>query len=116
MLLHSRAILGLARFALLGVCWCIFQTSAVSAPQSADFDLEGAISQQSKGKLTIDSGHGVFFHVTYDDKTTILQADGSPGSETILKVGVNVRVLGDLQDSGEVKAQRIKIQGKASSP
>ena len=78
--------------------------------QSSNFDLEGKITQQSKGKLTVDTGHGILFHVTFDDKTSIVRADSSEGSEQDLKVGVKIHAIGDLLDSGEIKAQRIEIE------
>jgi len=86
--------------------------------QSSNFDLEGKITQQSKGKLTVDTGQGILFHVTYDDKTRIVRADSNAGSEQDLKVGVKIHAIGDLQDSGEIKAQKIEIEapGKSANP
>jgi Domain of unknown function (DUF5666) len=86
---------------------------------SSNFDLEGKITQESKGRFTVDSGQGILFHVAYDEKASIVHADSSAGSEQDLKVGVKVHVIGDLQDSGEIKAQRIEIessQPKSESP
>jgi hypothetical protein len=83
--------------------------------QSSNFDLEGKITQQSKGKLTFDTGQGILFHVTFDDKTSIVRADSSPGSEQDLKVGVKIHAIGDLQDSGEIKAQKIEIEAAGKS-
>jgi hypothetical protein len=78
--------------------------------QGSNFDLEGKITQQSKGRLTVDTGQGILFHVTYDDKTNIVRADSSAGSEEDLKVGEKIHAIGDLQDSGEIKAQKIEIE------
>ena len=83
--------------------------------QSSNFDLEGKITQQSKGKLTVDAGQGILFHVTFDDKTSIVRADSSAGSEQDLKVGVRIHAVGDLQDSGEIKAQKIEIEAPDKS-
>ena len=86
--------------------------------QSSNFDLEGKVTQQSKGKLTVDTGQGILFHVTFDDKTSIVRADSSTGSEQDLKVGVKIHAVGDLQDSGEIKAEKIEIEapGKSGNP
>ncbi|HEY6290050.1 MAG TPA: hypothetical protein VI455_00595 [Terriglobia bacterium] len=89
-------------------------TVSTADPQGSNFDLNGTISKQSAGKLTVDSGQGIFFRVSYGDETTIVRADGSSGSEKDLKAGIKVHVLGDLEESGEVKAQRIEIQGDES--
>ena len=86
--------------------------AAVRVPQDANFDLEGTVSKQTKGELTVDSGQGIFFRVSYDEQTAILNPDGTNGSEKDLGVGVKVHVLGDLRESGEVKAKRIQIETK----
>ena len=82
---------------------------AVSLPQESAFDVEGTISQLSAGKLTVNSGQGIIFHVVYDDKTAIAKADGTAGSKKDLKLGIKVHVVGQLQSSGEIKAERIEI-------
>lgn len=83
------------------------------ATQGDNFDLQGTIHAQSKDKLTIDSGGGIYFHVVYDDKTVIVGADGKSATEDALKVGVVVHVVGDLDETGQVKAQRIEIKAPA---
>src|SRR5215472_19179012 len=88
-------------------------TPALAAPQNSPFDLNGTIHDASKGKFTVDSGQGIFFHVVYDDKTTIVRADGTAGSDEDLMVGATVHVAGDLGETGEVKAARIEIAGAA---
>ncbi|HEV2379596.1 MAG TPA: DUF5666 domain-containing protein [Terriglobia bacterium] len=103
---------------VVGVCCCLLPVLAAAAylPQESNFDLEGPISKQAPGKLTIDQGQGIFFRVAYDDKTAIVKDDGSSGSEKDLKVGLRVHVVGDLQASGEIKAARIEIEPKEGSP
>ena len=96
----------------LGACVWLAPSVAARPPQNPSFDLEGTITRQSPGKLTISSGENIIFHVTYNDKTTILEADGSRGSERDLKVGVQVHIVGELEESGEVQAQKIEIVGK----
>ena len=85
---------------------------ALAALQNSPFDLNGTIHDASKGKFTVDSGQGIFFHVVYDDKTPIVRADGSAGSADDLKVRATVHVIGDLGETGEVKASRIEIVGE----
>ena len=104
---------------MVGICCCCLLpalAAAASLTQESNFDLEGPISKQAPGKLTIDQGQGIFFRVVYDDKTAIAKDDGSPASEKDLKVGLRVHVIGDLQASGEVKAARIEIETKQESP
>jgi hypothetical protein len=105
-------------FVMLGLCFVVLTGLASPAPlpQESNFDLEGPISKQSAGKLTIDQGQGIFLRVVYDDKTAIAKDDGSAASEKDLKVGVRVHVIGDLQASGEVKAARIEVETKQESP
>ena len=106
------------RLAVLGLC-CVVLTglaAGASRAQESNFDLEGPISKQSAGKLTIDQGQGIFFRVVYDDKTAIAKDDGSAASEKDLKVGVRVHVVGDLQASGEIKAARIEVETKQEPP
>jgi hypothetical protein len=91
-------------------------TTAFLPLQDSNFDLEGTIVRQSAGKLTVDSGQGIIFHVTYDDKAAIVRSDGSAGSEKDFNAGVKVHVTGELQSSGEVKAQRIEIEGNRPAP
>jgi hypothetical protein len=86
-------------------------TVALAAPQNSPFDLNGTIHDASKGKFTVDSGQGIFFHIVYDNKTAIVRADGTAGSAQDLKVGATVHVAGDLSETGEVKAARIEIAG-----
>jgi len=88
----------------------------VRPAQESNFDLEGVIRKQSAGHLTVDQGQGILFRVVYDDKTAVVKDDGSSGSEKELKIGASVHVVGDLQASGEIKAQRIEIQPKQAAP
>jgi hypothetical protein len=99
-------------------CGSVLRTSAdpIRPFQDSNFDLEGVIRKQSAGHLTVDQGQGILFRVVYDDKTPIVKDDGSSGSEKDLKIGASVHVVGDLQASGEIKAQRIEIQPKQAAP
>jgi len=95
---------------VLGGLWSSGNPARAAAQQADTFDLEGAITKQSQGKLTVDSGQGILFHVVYDDKTTIVGADGKPGTGDDFKVGIRVHVLGEFDDAGQVKARRIEIE------
>ena len=78
--------------------------------QAMNFTVEGKITRHDPGKLTISSGENIIFHVRYDDKTDIKKSDGSPGTAKDLRVGVAVRVEGELTEAGEIIAARIEIQ------
>lgn len=79
-------------------------------PQAMDFVLEGKIIRKVQDKLTVNTGQNIVFTVRYDDKTEIRKADGGEGSPDDLRVGVKVKVEGELTESGEVLAVKIKIQ------
>ncbi len=79
-------------------------------PVQINFTVEGKITKLSPGKLTLSTEGNIIFHVRYDDKTDIQRADGSKGSDKDFRVGVKVKVDGDLTESGEVVAARIAIQ------
>lgn len=89
-------------------------TGEAPHPQDSNFDLSGTIAKQSPGRLMVDTGQGIFFRVSWTEATSIVRADGNSGSGQDLKVGVKVHVLGELEESGEVKARRIEIQGEES--
>ncbi len=90
-------------------------TWALPAPQATNFTLEGKITQHSPGKLTVNTGENIVFHVRYDEKTEIKRPDGSAGSAKDFRVGAKVKVEGDLTESGEVVAQKIEIQREADA-
>jgi hypothetical protein len=112
----ARYIPRLIGIAVAGLCcWSLVTRGAQPASaQGTNFDLEGSITEHTAGKLTIDTGGNIIFHATYAADTAIVHADGKPASEKDLKTGVKVHILGDLQESGEVKAQRIEIEDGAS--
>jgi len=83
--------------------------SPAAAQEAMDFTIEGKISRHEPGKLTISAEGNIIFHARYDDKTTIQHADGSPASMKDLKVGVMVRIEGELPESGEIIAHRIQL-------
>ena len=113
--LRTITFVTITLFAAAGSTLCA-TVSSVRTPQESNFDLEGPISKLAAGQLTVDQGQGIFFRVAYDDKTTVSKDDGSPGSEKDFKLGVRVHVIGDLQDSGVVKAQKIEIEPVKAEP
>ena len=82
---------------------------AAAAQEGMDFNVEGKISKHEPGKLTISAEGNIIFHARYDDKTTFQHADGSPASEKDLKVGAQIRIEGQLPESGEIIAHRITL-------
>jgi len=85
------------------------------SPQEVNFTLEGKITRQTPGKLTVASVENIIFRVRYDDKTEIKRKDGSAASAQDLRVGVEVRVEGDLTEAGEVLAARIELLSEPAS-
>jgi len=79
------------------------------AARAMDFTLEGTINTLDHAKLTVHTEDNIIFHVTYDDKTEFKDEDGKPIQSTDLKVGLRIRVEGDLAESGEIAAQRITL-------
>lgn len=108
----TRGASRLVGITFVALCFCLLTVLlAKAAPaQDSNFDLEGSISEHEPGKLTIDTGGGIIFHATYAADTPIVHADGKPAAEKDLKTGVKVHILGDLQQNGEVKSQKIEIE------
>ena len=79
------------------------------AGQAMNFTVEGKINTLDQNKLTLNSEENMIFHVRYDDKTEFKSDDGSPASSKDLRVGLRIRVEGDLTESGEIVAQRIEF-------
>ena len=83
---------------------------ALSAGQEMNFTVEGKINTLGQNKLTLNSGENIIFHVSYSDKTEFKSDDGSPASSKDLRVGLRIRVEGDLTESGEIVAKKIELQ------
>lgn len=75
-----------------------------------NFTLEGKVTKLEHEKFVVSTEENIIFHVRYTDKTAIQQADGTSASEKDLRVGITVRVEGDLSESGEIVAKKIQIQ------
>ena len=100
----------------LGVASCAWNFSAeaqvlktLRAGQAMNFTVEGKINTLDQKKLTLRAEENIIFHVRYDDKTEFKSDDGSPASSKDLRVGLKIRVEGDLTESGEIVAQRIEL-------
>jgi hypothetical protein len=83
---------------------------AAGPAQEMNFTVEGKINRLGQNKFTINSEENMVFHVRYDDKTEIKRQDGNSGSAKDLRVGLKVKVDGDLTESGEIVAHRIIIE------
>jgi hypothetical protein len=83
--------------------------------QEMNFTVQGKITQNAGGKLTISTEGNIIFRVTYNEKTEITQADGSSGSSKDLQVGKMIHVDGDLQESGEIIAHKIAVMAEPDS-
>jgi hypothetical protein len=77
--------------------------------QANPFTVEGKVNTLGQNKLTLREEENIIFHVRYDDKTEFKSDDGSPADSKDLRVGLRVRVEGDLTESGEIVAQRIVL-------
>jgi len=95
---------------LLMSALALAQPARASQQGGASFGLEGKITNQAPGKLTVSSQDNMIFHVSYDQQTKITLKDGSAGSSSDLKVGVQIRVDGSLNPQGVVEARRIDLE------
>jgi len=97
---------GVLPFTMLGAST---EAQPLRLAQRSGFTLEGKVTQKSEGKLTVSTEENIIFHVRYDEKTDIRLKDGAQGSDKDLKVGLMVRVEGDLSESGEILARKIGV-------
>lgn len=88
---------------------------AATVPQEMNFTAEGKITKQSPGKLTLRTEGNMLFRVSYNEKTEIKRQDGSAGSAKDLRVGIRIRVEGELTEAGEVLAQKIEVTQEDSA-
>jgi hypothetical protein len=75
-----------------------------------NFTVEGKITRLAPNKITLSTEENMVFHVVYSDQTEIKNKDGPSATAKDLRVGLRVRVDGDLTESGEIIARRIEIQ------
>jgi len=79
-------------------------------PPDISFSVNGAITEKSPGKLTVDSGQNMLFTVKYDSTTQIRHKDGSPAKPSDLRVGIKIFAKGSLTEAGDVIAKTITIE------
>ncbi|MGH9359814.1 MAG: DUF5666 domain-containing protein [Terriglobia bacterium] len=94
----------------LGLLLTAVPPARASQQPGTNFGLEGKITKQSPGKLTVNSQDNMIFHVTYDNQTKITRKDGSAGSAADLTVGAQIRVDGSLDPQGVLEARRINLE------
>ena len=111
---HKNAVP--ASIAILLLSLIPTRVAAAPAFQDTNFTLDGKITEHTAGKLTVSTEENIIFHVRYTDKTEIKHQDGSAASEKDLSVGVKIHVDGDLNDSGEIAAQKIEIEAESAAP
>jgi len=87
-----------------------------SPSQPIPFTLNGAITESSPGKLTVDGGQNMLFTVKYDSTTKIQFDGGGPAKGSDLKVGVKILAKGVLTEAGDVIAKTITIQQGSKAP
>lgn len=75
-----------------------------------NFTVQGKITQHEGEKLTINTEENVVFHVRYDGKTKISGKNGGLVTDKDLQVGAQIKVDGDLSESGEIYARTIDIE------
>jgi len=80
------------------------------AQETMNFTVQGKITKHTPGRLTINTEENILFRVRYDDKADIRKSDGTSGTAKDLRVGLTVRVDGELTEAGEILAQKIEIQ------
>jgi Domain of unknown function (DUF5666) len=85
-------------------------------PQDISFSVNGTITEQSPGKLTVDSGQAMLFTVKYDSSTQIQHEDGSAAKASDLRVGVKILAKGTLTEAGDVIAKIITIESGSKTP
>jgi len=102
--------IGMVMFSLIGASGSYLQPAIIlRAGQAMNFTLEGKVNTLDHNKLTVHTEENIIFHVTYDDKTEFKDEDGKPAHSTDLKLGLTIRVEGDLAESGEIAAARITL-------
>jgi hypothetical protein len=97
-------------FATLGMPLSALAFQGQNQPPDVSFSVNGTITEQSAGKLTVDSGQDMLFTVKYDSTTQIQHSDGSPAKTSDLRVGVKILAKGTLTEAGDVIAKTITIE------
>ena len=111
--LRAPSIYVAAAICLASFAWSSILAARVAEPPSAaqatNFTVEGKINTLDQNKLTLHTEENMLFHVRWDDKTEFKSEDGGPAAGKDLRVGLRIRVEGDLTESGEIVAQKIEL-------
>lgn len=107
-------LLGLG-FLSIPICALPFQGEN-PPQQDISFSVNGPITEQSPGKLTVDGGQNMLFTVKYDSATKIEHEDGSPARPAELRVGTKILAKGTLTEAGDVVAKTITIESGSKGP
>ena len=111
--LRTRSLYVVVTILLASSAWVALSepqpSKAIYAGQAMNFTVEGKVNTLAQNKLTLREEDNIIFHVSYDDKTEFKNDDGSPATSKDLRVGLRIRVEGDLAESGEIAAQRIQL-------
>ena len=109
----ALVLLFLPAFSMAGMA---VTATASQGQQDIGFSVNGKITDQSAGKLTVDSGQNMLFTVKYDSSTKIQHKDGSPGKASELRIGTRILAKGVLTESGDVIAKTITIESGSKAP
>lgn len=90
-------------------------TRALPGPQATNFTLEAKITRHEAGKLIVSPNEDTIFQVRYDEKTVIKRPDGSAGSSKDFRVGLKIKIEGELTDAGVVLARKIELPQDSDS-
>lgn len=107
-------LLGLS---LLAIPICSLSFQGENPPQQdISFSVNGPITEQSPGKLTVDGGQNMLFTVKYDSATKIDHEGGKPAQASDLHVGTKILAKGTLTEAGDVIAKTITIESGSKGP
>ena len=109
----TALLLGLAT---LGMPLRALAFQGQNQPPDVSFSVNGTITEQSPGKLTVDSGQNMLFTVKYDSTTLIKHTDGSPANASDFRVGGKISARGTLTEAGDVIAKTITIEFGSKGP
>lgn len=103
-------------FVTLGLAIRALAFQEQNPPPDVSFSVNGTITEQSPGTLTVDSGQDMLFTVKYDSTTKIEHEDGSPANASDLHVGIKILAKGTLTEAGDVIAKTITIESGSKDP
>lgn len=113
LLFVTALLLGLAG---LGMPLRALAFQGQNQPPDISFSVNGTITEESPGKLTVDSGQNMLFTVKYDSTTQIQHEDGSAAKASDLREGTKILAKGTLTEEGDVIAKTITIESGSKRP